>query len=319
MIDRSLAHTNTRDPPMMDALNDMAASFNDPQTRHAAIVHLPIALSALGVLLAIISAIWASKVAALRWLAVGAYLLMAVSAWQGTESGEIAEHDITIRLSDEADEVLEHHEHKADWIPRFALGMAILLAIGAVKTPAVRHGAGALGIVGALGVAGWTGYTGHLGGALVYEHGVGTPGPGGAAALVAGEPDPRAAFFHDDVLPILTANCMRCHKPSRLERVGGLDQTSIAGILRGGAGGPAVVPGDPDRSLLIRAARHEIEDLEMPPDADKLADDQIAILAKWIADGAAWPPAPMEPADGHGDEDGHDDSDDGHAEGGAPE
>ena len=81
---------------------------------------------------------------------------------------------------------------------------------------------------------------------------------------------------------------MRCHNPGRLRRVGRLDQTTMAGMLRGGISGPALVPGHPDDSLIIKAARHEIEDLEMPADGDKLPDEQIDKLVQWIRDGAAW-------------------------------
>ncbi len=58
-------------------------------------------------------------------------------------------------------------------------------------------------------------------------------------------------------------------------------------LLAGGGRGPAIVPGDADNSLLIQAVRQSGE-LKMPP-GSKLADEEIATLEKWVADGAVWP------------------------------
>ena len=74
----------------------------------------------------------------------------------------------------------------------------------------------------------------------------------------------------------------------------------MAGMLEGGMSGPTVVPGDPDASWLIMAIRHE-EDIEMPPDSDKLSDEIIAAFEQWVRDGAVWepltPPPPPPPPD----------------------
>jgi len=102
--------------------------------------------------------------------------------------------------------------------------------------------------------------------------------------------DPRIAFFNDQVRLILVNNCLRCHNPERMERAAGLDQTTIAGLLTGGMSGPALVPGRPHESLLIRAVRWEDPDLKMPRGKDQLPEAQIAVLEKWIADGAVWEP-----------------------------
>src|SRR5262249_25777369 len=77
----------------------------------------------------------------------------------------------------------------------------------------------------------------------------------------------------------------RCHGPKKQES--GLRLDSRAALLRGGAGGPVIVPGDPDRSRLLAAVRHE-GDLQMPP-SSKLRDHEIAALAQWIKQGAPWP------------------------------
>jgi len=60
-------------------------------------------------------------------------------------------------------------------------------------------------------------------------------------------------------------------------------------MLKGGRSGAAVVPGDPDKSLLIAAIRHSGAGLQMPKGAAKLTDAEIADFATWIKDGAYWP------------------------------
>jgi hypothetical protein len=61
-------------------------------------------------------------------------------------------------------------------------------------------------------------------------------------------------------------------------------------LLEGGAGGPVLVPGEPDKSLLIQAIRHASEDLRMPP-GRRLPDATVADFTAWVARGAHWPKA----------------------------
>ena len=64
---------------------------------------------------------------------------------------------------------------------------------------------------------------------------------------------PRSAeYFETSVRPVLAANCYDCHAD---EKMGGLRLDSREGLLRGGKSGPALVPGDPDKSLIIEAIR----------------------------------------------------------------
>ena len=112
--------------------------------------------------------------------------------------------------------------------------------------------------------------------------------PGGAAAqesvALSGE---ATAFFEARVRPVLAEKCAECHSERR--RRGGLRVSTLADLLTGGRSGPAVVPGDADASLLIQVVRHQIEDLEMPQDADPLTPREIDGLVEWIEAGAAWP------------------------------
>jgi hypothetical protein len=94
-------------------------------------------------------------------------------------------------------------------------------------------------------------------------------------------------FFETRIRPVLAGTCFKCHGGSKTS--GRLRVDSRAALLRGGKHGPAVVPGDPDHSLLVRALRHaEGADVRMPP-GKKLPDGTVADFARWVKLGAAWP------------------------------
>src|SRR5580704_11006854 len=97
----------------------------------------------------------------------------------------------------------------------------------------------------------------------------------------------REAFFEGRIRPVLAANCYRCHGPSKINS--GLRVDRRDALIRGGDSGPAIAPGHPEQSLLIRALR-QVDDLKMPPPPGKrLPDAIIADFEHWIRDGAAWP------------------------------
>jgi hypothetical protein len=96
-------------------------------------------------------------------------------------------------------------------------------------------------------------------------------------------------FFEVKIRPVLAGRCFKCHGGEKVSN--GLRVDSRAALLKGGDGGPAVVPGDPDRSPLVQALRHARgADLRMPPDK-KLPDAVIADFTAWVHDGAVWPAA----------------------------
>jgi cytochrome c553 len=114
----------------------------------------------------------------------------------------------------------------------------------------------------------------------------------GAIALAsarASPPDEAVAvqFFEKKIRPLLAGNCYNCHSANTNSH-GGLRVDDRNGLLQGGNRGPAIVPGRPDQSLLIRAVRHTHKKLKMPP-KKHLSDQQIADLTTWIGAGAAWP------------------------------
>src|SRR5580693_5959155 len=93
--------------------------------------------------------------------------------------------------------------------------------------------------------------------------------------------DPTASqlqFFENKIRPILVNNCYKCHSRQAEKLKGNLSDEFRESLLKGGETGPAVVPGKPEDSLLIKAVRYTDPDLQMPPKDQKLSDQQIADL-----------------------------------------
>jgi hypothetical protein len=96
-------------------------------------------------------------------------------------------------------------------------------------------------------------------------------------------------FFERSIKPILSENCFKCHSHSADKIKGGLVVDSLGGLVKGGDSGPAIVPGKPEESLLIKAISYADEDLKMPPKGKKLSSDEIEKLNHWVKMGAPWP------------------------------
>ncbi|MFO1485021.1 MAG: PSD1 and planctomycete cytochrome C domain-containing protein [Verrucomicrobiaceae bacterium] len=101
--------------------------------------------------------------------------------------------------------------------------------------------------------------------------------------------DDGVAFFEAKIRPVLVKHCYECHSTESGKSKGGLMLDTKAAIRAGGDTGPAVVPGDVAKSLLLTAIKHSDPDLEMPPKKVKLPDAVIADFEKWIKAGAADP------------------------------
>jgi mono/diheme cytochrome c family protein len=94
----------------------------------------------------------------------------------------------------------------------------------------------------------------------------------------------KEEFFETRIRPVLAQQCFACHTNSAM---GGLQVDSRENLLRGGKSGPAIVPGDPDKSVLVTALRQTSE-LKMPK-GGRLTDAEIADFTAWVKDGAVWP------------------------------
>lgn len=94
-------------------------------------------------------------------------------------------------------------------------------------------------------------------------------------------------FFEKKIRPVLAARCYLCHGADAPQVQGGLLLDSRQGVLTGGNSGPAVKPGDPDRSLLLQALRYGGR-LKMPPDGP-LGPEVVRDFEAWIRMGAPDP------------------------------
>ena len=116
----------------------------------------------------------------------------------------------------------------------------------------------------------------------------------GGQRVIAQESDPPSItsdqrdFFERKIRPVLAGHCWDCHGPDTAEAELRLD--SIAAMLEGGERGPVVVPGQPEKSLLIQAVNHA-DTLQMPPKT-KLPLAVIVDLTSWVKNGAVWPDSP---------------------------
>src|SRR6185312_18180 len=108
--------------------------------------------------------------------------------------------------------------------------------------------------------------------------------------LRASEPDHAGLeFFEKKIRPIFAEHCYQCHSKDAEKIKGGLLLDTRDGVLKGGDTGPAIVPGEPEKSLLIKAVHYADENLQMPPKNKKLSDEQIADLEAWVKMGAPDP------------------------------
>jgi Protein of unknown function (DUF1549)/Protein of unknown function (DUF1553)/Planctomycete cytochrome C len=95
-------------------------------------------------------------------------------------------------------------------------------------------------------------------------------------------------FFETKIRPVLVTHCFKCHSSTAEKVRGGLRVDSREGLRLGGDSGPAIAPGQPDESPLLRAIRYVDEDLQMPPKG-KLPDTIVADFEAWIRMGAPDP------------------------------
>jgi hypothetical protein len=96
-------------------------------------------------------------------------------------------------------------------------------------------------------------------------------------------------FFETKVRPILVDHCYECHSAEGGEFEAGLALDSKIGWQTGGDSGAAIIPGEPEQSLLIEAIRYSEEVVSGMPPKSKLPADQIAILEHWVSIGAPDP------------------------------
>src|SRR5207237_4903597 len=114
---------------------------------------------------------------------------------------------------------------------------------------------------------------------------------GVAAGQETAAPDAAGVeFFEQKIRPVLVDRCFSCHSATAEKLKGNLLLDTREGTLKGGDLGPSVIPGDLERSLLVKAIRYADEDLRMPP-KKRLAPEQLADFEAWVKRGAPDPSA----------------------------
>ena len=96
--------------------------------------------------------------------------------------------------------------------------------------------------------------------------------------------------FITQIQPILSENCYACHGPDEAAVEAGLRLDVRERALKGGDSGEAIVPGNPEDSLILKRMTHSDPDEIMPPPSKKkpLKPEQVALIRQWISEGAEW-------------------------------
>lgn len=95
-------------------------------------------------------------------------------------------------------------------------------------------------------------------------------------------------YFEKYIRPLFAQHCYPCHSSKSGKRENNLALDSKLDWLKGGDQGPAIEPGSPEKSLLVRAVRYADPGLQMPP-SKALSNEQIQRLEEWIRRGAIAP------------------------------
>ena len=112
----------------------------------------------------------------------------------------------------------------------------------------------------------------------------------GLRTVAAQDAANKPAFYTEKVRPLLQTNCGKCHFD--VNHKVGLSLQTKATTMKGGRSGAAIVPGDPENSLLVKLIRHEgpaNDPKPMPSKAPKMSDEDIATIEQWVKAGAVMP------------------------------
>ncbi|HNR30878.1 MAG TPA: hypothetical protein PKI11_08300 [Candidatus Hydrogenedentes bacterium] len=270
-------------------------ALRHPPLLHAMAVHFPIVLAVAGAALSLCAAVFAKR-KSLLWLTAIAYAALVAVALITVWTGERAMSAAPETLPEEVWAHIEAHESAAGtvWIAAAVAAVFALLAfIPHARTGLIMR---LITCVAGLATVGLVGMTAHRGAMLVYEHGVGTAlvvtqaAAEGQTAPPANASDAPAAetaavlsqvVFQERVWPIIEARCLDCHAGEKAKSR--LDLSTLEGLLRGGnKGGPTVVLGDPDSSVLIQYLEGTRQP-RMPYRDDPLSEEDLAVFRDWIA------------------------------------
>ncbi|MCF6287250.1 MAG: hypothetical protein L3K26_19020, partial [Candidatus Hydrogenedentes bacterium] len=286
--------------------------LSNPSMLHAAAVHMPIAAAVFGLLLIVLSAIF-HRNNSIRAVTLLMFAILVVSAKVGIETGERARDLVPNTLSSAIWDQLTAHAASAERVFYAGLVALIFVAISLIRVDFLRVAGLIFAAVAAIVVNVFVAQTGHMGGALVYNEGVGTPllhqaaqptteehvmpadeGTAPEAAPAESEDlvpirdftmeEAKQVSYIRDIWPIIDDECIVCHEPP--DNDGEYLMTTVENMMKGGEkGGPGVVPGKPDESAIIGYIRGKFNP-RMPEDEPPLSEDSLHLLRMWIAAGA---------------------------------
>lgn len=158
---------------MPTIIQELIDSLAHPPIRHAAMVHMPIAFSALGLCLLVLLLFTGGRSRCLRWSTVALLLLAAGLAYLTSITGKLAEDHLALDVVEQFRDPLEAHEWYGQraWVPLAVAG--ILTAFTAMPGWPARTGFLVLAIMAGMFCCVWLALAAHHGGQLVYAHGVG--------------------------------------------------------------------------------------------------------------------------------------------------
>ncbi|NJL31255.1 MAG: hypothetical protein HC898_06275, partial [Phycisphaerales bacterium] len=154
---------------MSELITEILEATRYPQTLHAMMVHLPIAIGILGPLLTLWLIMSKGKSESVRWLVVTVYALGVVSAVLAMQSGHAAAEQAGV--TGQVAMAVHEHEEMGEKAWAFFAACATLIALSSIPWRPMRWGGMILGLLLSLFTFAWIAVAGHLGGMLVYEHG----------------------------------------------------------------------------------------------------------------------------------------------------
>ena len=156
---------------MQELLESLRQSFADPVTRHAMLVHFPIAVSILAIpFVAALPLVARRKATLYRVLLAAMLFLTAVIAWQATEAGEEGAKIVEARLAtQQARDVLKRHEMRGEWVPLLMAGTSGLVGLTLVRRRGVPLASGLVATAAAVATGVVVVLVSHDGGRLVHH------------------------------------------------------------------------------------------------------------------------------------------------------
>jgi len=92
----------------------------------------------------------------------------------------------------------------------------------------------------------------------------------------------KPVSYKNDIVPIFAKSCNECHNEKK--KKGKLDMSTYEALVKGGKKGKPWIDGNPDKSMLVEMIKGDKP--EMPEDGDPLKPEQVALIARWIKEGA---------------------------------